>query len=73
LTVERLLSGVGRHDIYPKLLELTKELVPDLKRVCVLFDDSRDRNLVSYLDTEFRALSRGVGVSVCVIPARTLR
>jgi putative tryptophan/tyrosine transport system substrate-binding protein len=61
-----------RYDTDPKLLELTKELVPNLKRVCVLFDDSREANLVKYIDNEFRALARRIGLSVCMIPVRTL-
>jgi putative ABC transport system substrate-binding protein len=61
-----------RYDIDPKLLELTKELQPNLKRLCLLFDESREHNLVNYANSEFRALARNVGVSVCMIPVRTL-
>jgi len=51
---------------------LTKELLPNLKRLCVVFDGSRIRNLVDYANNEFRALARDAGVSVCLIPVRTL-
>jgi putative ABC transport system substrate-binding protein len=61
-----------RYDTDPKLLELTKELLPSLKRLCLLFDDTREHNLVNYINTEFRALARDVGVSVRMIPVRTL-
>ena len=61
-----------RYDIDPKLLELTKELQPNLRRLCVLVDESREQNLMNYANNEFRALARNVGVSVCLIPVRTL-
>lgn len=68
------LTGLSsqRYDIDPKLLELTKELQPNLKHLCVLFDESRENNLVNYANNEFRALARNIGVSVCMIPVRTL-
>ena len=37
-----------------------------------MFDGSRIRNLVDYANNEFRALARDAGVSVCLIPVRTL-
>ncbi len=58
--------------VIKKKLALAKELLPRLKRLCVLFDDSRYPTLVNYLDTEFRARARDIGVSVCLIPVRTL-
>lgn len=61
-----------RHDVDPKLLQLTKELLPGLKRLCVLFDARRERNLVEYANNDFPALARNLGVSVCLIPIRTL-
>ena len=60
-----------RYDIDPKLLELTRELLPRLKRLCLLFDDARERNLAEYAENEFRSLARDQGLSVCVIPVRT--
>jgi len=60
-----------RNDIDPKLLQFTKELLPGLKRLCLLFDGRRERNLVDYADNEFRALAHDIGVSVCMIPIRT--
>jgi putative ABC transport system substrate-binding protein len=50
----------------------TKELLPGLKRLCLLFDGRRERNLVDYADDEFRAMAHGIGVNVCTIPIRTL-
>jgi putative ABC transport system substrate-binding protein len=46
-------------------------LLPNLKRLCLLLDDTRERDLIHYADNEFRALARGVGVSVRMIPVRT--
>lgn len=60
-----------RYDIDPKLLELATELLPRLKRLCVLYDDAREHELVAYADKEFRALARGRGITICTIPART--
>jgi putative ABC transport system substrate-binding protein len=67
------LTGLStqRYDTDPKLLELTKELLPNLKRLCLLLDDTRERDLINYADNEFRALARDVGVSVRLIPVRT--
>jgi ABC-type uncharacterized transport system substrate-binding protein len=61
-----------RNDIDPKLLQFTKELLPDLKRLCLVFDGRRERNLVDYANNELRALAKDIGVSVCMIPIRTL-
>jgi putative tryptophan/tyrosine transport system substrate-binding protein len=60
-----------RHDIDPKLLQLTKELIPELRRLCLLYDGRPQRNLRDYAENEFRALARGFGVSVCMIPIQT--
>ena len=60
-----------RNDIDPKLLQLTKELLPRLRRLCLVFDGRPERNLVDYANTEFRALARDLGVSLCMIPVRT--
>jgi ABC-type uncharacterized transport system substrate-binding protein len=66
------LTGLStqRYDTDPKLLQLTKELLPNLKRLCLLLDDTRERDLIHYADNEFRVLARDVGVSVRVIPVR---
>jgi putative ABC transport system substrate-binding protein len=68
------LTGLSyqRYDTDPKLLELTKELLPGLKRLCLLFDDNRELNLVNYVDAEFRALAHDIGVSICMMPVRTV-
>jgi len=60
-----------RHDVDPKLLQLTKELLPGLKRLCVLFDARPERNLLEYASNDFPALARSLGVTVCLIPIRT--
>lgn len=59
-----------RHDIDPKLLQLTKELLPGVKRLCLLYDGRPERNLRDYAENEFRALAREFGVSLCMIPIR---
>jgi putative tryptophan/tyrosine transport system substrate-binding protein len=61
-----------RNDIDPKLLQFTKELRPGLKHLCLVFDGRPERNLADYANREFRALARDIGVSVCMIPIRTL-
>lgn len=68
------LTGLSsqRYETDPKLLELTKELLPKLKSLCLLFDDEREPNLVDYANNDFRALAHGLGVSVHLIPVRTL-
>lgn len=62
-----------RYDLDPKLLELAIELIPKLKRLCVLFDDAREPNLAAYAESEFRAIARDRGVTICTIPARTVQ
>ena len=62
-----------RYDIDPKLLELATELLPRLKRICVVFDDAREHNLAAYAEKEFTTLARERGISVCTIPARTVK
>jgi putative ABC transport system substrate-binding protein len=60
------------YDAAPKLLELSKELLPKLRRLSLLFDDSREPNLGNFIDGQFRALARGVGVNIRPIPVRTV-
>jgi putative ABC transport system substrate-binding protein len=60
-----------RHDVDPKLLQLAKELLPRLKRICVVFDGDPQRKLVDYVNNEFRPLARDAGVNVCLVPVRT--
>jgi len=47
-------------------------LVPQLKHLCVLFDDSREPGLVDYVNGEFRDLAREHGITICAISARTV-
>jgi putative ABC transport system substrate-binding protein len=61
-----------RYDTDPKLLELATELLPKLKGLCIVFDDARERNLVAYAHSEFGAMARDHGVSLCTVPARTV-
>jgi putative ABC transport system substrate-binding protein len=62
-----------RYDTDPKLLELTTELLPKLKRLCVVFDDARERDLMAYAESEFRSMARAQGITTCTVPARTLQ
>jgi len=65
------LSSQG-YDIVPKQLELTKELVPSLKRLYLLFEENADPDLATYADVEFRALARNFGMDVRLLPVRSL-
>jgi putative ABC transport system substrate-binding protein len=61
-----------RYDTDSKLIELATELLPKLRRLCVVFDDARERNLVAYAESEFRAMAGDRGISLCTVPARTV-
>ena len=61
-----------RHDIDPKLLQLTKELRPDAKRICLVFDGRPQLNLADYANNDFRGFARKVGLSVRTIPILAL-
>jgi putative ABC transport system substrate-binding protein len=61
-----------RHDIDPKLLQLTKELRPAAKRICLVFDARPELNLPDYANNDFRGFAREVGLSVRTIPILTL-
>jgi putative tryptophan/tyrosine transport system substrate-binding protein len=60
-----------RYDIDPKVVELTKELFPDLRRLGLLLDDARERDLEKYADHEFRRLTGDIGVSLRILRVRT--
>jgi putative tryptophan/tyrosine transport system substrate-binding protein len=64
--------ATNREDLDPKLLELSRELLPALKRLCVLFDDSPERHLAEYINTSVRTHARQLGLSLCTIPIRTI-
>jgi putative ABC transport system substrate-binding protein len=51
---------------------LTKELLPGLKRLCVVFDGDPKRKLAEYVRGHLRELASQIGVSVCAIPVRSL-
>jgi putative ABC transport system substrate-binding protein len=69
------LTGVSLqgYDLEPKTFELVTELLPHLKRLCVLFSDNYDSpDLVGYVDDIYRERARSAGISICTIPVRTL-
>ena len=68
------LTGVSAqsYDIAPKQLELAREVVPKLRRLCLLLDETDEPNPVAYANTEFRALAHDMGVSVRMIPVGTV-
>jgi putative ABC transport system substrate-binding protein len=68
------LTGVSMqtYDVWPKRLELAKELVPNLSRLCLLFDKNDEPDAVTYANTEFRALARGAGMTVRTLPVGSL-
>ena len=59
------------YDIWPKQLELAKELVPNLRRVAFLFDTTDEPHAVSYAN-EFSALARSAGMTVRTLPVGSL-
>jgi putative ABC transport system substrate-binding protein len=68
------LTGVSAqiYDIWPKQLELARELVPNLKSLCLLFDANDEPNAVTNANTEFRALARDMGIAVRLLPVGSL-
>jgi putative ABC transport system substrate-binding protein len=60
------LTGVSMqtYDLWPKRLELARELVPKLTRLCLLVDENDEPGAVAYANTEFRTLARGAGITV---------
>ena len=59
------------YDIWPKQLDLARELVPNLKRVSFLFDTSEEPHALTYAD-EFSELARGIGITVRTLPIASL-
>ena len=59
------------YDIWPKQLELARELVPNLKRVSFLFDTSEEPHALTYAH-EFSELARGTGITVRTLPIASL-
>lgn len=68
------LTGVSwqMYDVLAKELQLARELIPNLSRICLLFDENDEPNVVAYANTEFRALARELGMSVRLMPVGTL-
>jgi putative ABC transport system substrate-binding protein len=52
------------YDVWPKRLELAKELVPNLGRLCLLVDKNDEPGAVAYANSEFRALARSAGMTL---------
>jgi putative ABC transport system substrate-binding protein len=65
------LSGQG-YEITSKQLELAKELLPDLKQLCLLFEENAEPNLSNYANVEFRALARDLGIAIRTLAVRSL-
>jgi putative tryptophan/tyrosine transport system substrate-binding protein len=67
------LTGVSAqsYDIWPKQLDLAKEVVPNLRRMSLLFDVNDQRDSLAYAK-EFADLARGIGISVRSFPVGTL-
>jgi ABC-type uncharacterized transport system substrate-binding protein len=55
-------------EIWHKQLELARELVPTLTRVCVLYEAIEWR---TGQVQDLRAYAREAGISVCALPVRT--
>ena len=67
------LTGVSKqsYDIWPKQLELARELVPNLRRLCFLFDENAEPDALTSAN-EVSALARGAGMTVCTFPVSSL-
>jgi hypothetical protein len=59
------------YDIWPKQLDLARELVPNLKRVSFLFDTSEEPHALTYAN-EFSELARSTGMTVRTLPIASL-
>jgi ABC-type uncharacterized transport system substrate-binding protein len=68
------LTGVSAqtYDLWPKRLELARELVPNLRRLCFLFDTNDEPYALTYANAEFKALARGAGMTVRTLPVGSL-
>jgi putative tryptophan/tyrosine transport system substrate-binding protein len=51
---------------------LARDLIPNLRRLCLLFDVNDQPNVVAYANTEFRVLAQSLGISVRMMPVGTL-
>lgn len=67
------LTGVSKqsYDIWPKQLELARELVPNLRRLCFLFDATAEPDALTSAN-EFNALAAGTGITVRTLRADSL-
>jgi putative tryptophan/tyrosine transport system substrate-binding protein len=59
------------YDIWPKQLELAMELVPNLTRLCFLFDTNDEPDALAHA-AEFKAQSRSAGMTVLTLPVGSL-
>lgn len=55
------------YDIWPKQLELARELVPNLTRICFLFDTNDEPDASAHA-AEFEGLARDAGMTVLSLP-----
>jgi len=69
------LTGVSAQsfDIVPKQLELAKELVPGIKRICIMFDEHGDPDMRTFVRSELPTVAARAGASVCPIPVASFR
>ena len=68
------LTGVSgqSYDVWPKQLELLKKVMPNLRRLCLLFDKNDEPNAVTNANNEFRGLARNIGIVVRTLPVGSL-
>jgi putative ABC transport system substrate-binding protein len=68
------LTGVSAqtYDLWPKRVELARELVPSLKHLCFLFDTTHERGALAYANGEFKEIARGAGITVRTLPIASL-
>jgi putative ABC transport system substrate-binding protein len=68
------LTGVSAqsYEVWPKQLELAKELIPNLRHVCLLFDATDEPNSITNANTVFRTWARDVGIAVRTLPVASL-
>ena len=69
------LTGVSAQsfDIVPKQFELAREVIPGLKRICILFDEHGDPDMSTFVHRELPDLGRQMGVTICNIPVAGFR
>ena len=68
------LTGVSAqtYDLWPKRLQLARELMPKLRRLCFLIDTNFEPYALTYANAEFKPLARRAGITVRTLPVRSL-